>query len=143
MELRSTDVDEAKCRQRYAVFKEHYGTLLRLKQYFPFSLIDGAAPDARPQPTWLSPLRSRCPSRKISYLAEKARVEELETVEFRRPRVSVAHLITGASAGASGLLCPWLVQPSFSKPQTHIMEPPDCRTLGVKPVSESWLSAGL
>ena len=43
LELRSTDVDEAKCRQRYAVFKEHYGTLLRLKQYFPFSLIDGAA----------------------------------------------------------------------------------------------------
>ena len=41
-ELRTTDVDEAKCRQRYAVFKQHYGTLLRLKQYFPFSLIDGA-----------------------------------------------------------------------------------------------------
>ena len=41
-ELRSTDIDEAKCRQRYAVFKHHYGTLLRLKQYFPFSLIDGA-----------------------------------------------------------------------------------------------------
>ena len=39
-------MDEAKCRQRYAVFKEHYGTLLRLKQYFPFSLIDGTA--ARP-----------------------------------------------------------------------------------------------
>lgn len=31
-QLRSTDVDEAKCRGRYAVFKEHYGTLLRLKQ---------------------------------------------------------------------------------------------------------------
>ena len=41
-ELRVTDVDEAKARQRYAVFKQHYGTLLRLKQYFPFSLIDGA-----------------------------------------------------------------------------------------------------
>lgn len=38
--LRATDVDEAKCRARYAVFKEHYGTLLRLKQAFPFSLID-------------------------------------------------------------------------------------------------------
>ena len=31
-QLRNTDVDEAKCRSRYAVFKEHYGTLLRLKQ---------------------------------------------------------------------------------------------------------------
>ena len=41
-ELRMTDIDEAKARQRYAVFKQHYGTLLRLKQYFPFSLIDGA-----------------------------------------------------------------------------------------------------
>jgi len=39
-QLRTTDVDEAKCRSRYAVFKEHYGTLLRLKQAFPFSLID-------------------------------------------------------------------------------------------------------
>ena len=28
------------CRRRYDVFKQHYGTLLRLKQYFPFSLID-------------------------------------------------------------------------------------------------------
>jgi hypothetical protein len=35
-ELRQTDVDEAKCRARYTVFKEHYGTLLRLKQHFPF-----------------------------------------------------------------------------------------------------------
>ncbi|BDA48136.1 probable adenylate kinase at N-terminal half [Coccomyxa sp. Obi] len=39
-ELRPTDVDSAKCRRRYEVFKAHYSTLLRLKQYFPFSLID-------------------------------------------------------------------------------------------------------
>eukprot|EP00884_Botryococcus_braunii_P018635 jgi/Botrbrau1/5455/Bobra.27_1s0006.1 len=39
-ELRATDVDAAKCRRRYEVFKAHYNTLLRLKQYFPFSLID-------------------------------------------------------------------------------------------------------
>ncbi|CAK0784866.1 hypothetical protein CVIRNUC_008071 [Coccomyxa viridis] len=39
-ELRPTDVDDAKCRRRYDVFKAHYTTLLRLKQYFPFSLID-------------------------------------------------------------------------------------------------------
>ncbi|KAK9839848.1 hypothetical protein WJX81_005830 [Elliptochloris bilobata] len=39
-ELRSTDIDIAKCRRRYEVFKQHYTTLLRLKQYFPFSLID-------------------------------------------------------------------------------------------------------
>lgn len=37
-QLRSTDVDEAKCRGRYAVFKEHYGTLLRLKQVCMLSL---------------------------------------------------------------------------------------------------------
>ncbi|EIE27218.1 hypothetical protein COCSUDRAFT_64127 [Coccomyxa subellipsoidea C-169] len=36
-ELRATDVDSAKCRRRYDA---HYSTLLRLKQYFPFSLID-------------------------------------------------------------------------------------------------------
>lgn len=43
-ELRQTDIDEAKCRARYTVFKEHYGTLLRLKQHFPFSLIDAMGP---------------------------------------------------------------------------------------------------
>jgi hypothetical protein len=31
-DLRSTDIDENKCRRRYEVFKQHYSTLLRLKQ---------------------------------------------------------------------------------------------------------------
>ena len=40
-EVRSTDMSEDLARHRYSVFKNHYGTLLRLKQYFPFHLIDG------------------------------------------------------------------------------------------------------
>lgn len=38
--VRTTDVSEALCRRRYQVFKAHYSTILRLKSYFPFSLID-------------------------------------------------------------------------------------------------------
>lgn len=38
--VRSTDISEALCRRRYQVFKAHYATILRLKSYFPFSLID-------------------------------------------------------------------------------------------------------
>jgi adenylate kinase family enzyme len=38
--VRVTDVNEALCRRRYQVFKAHYNTILRLKSYFPFSLID-------------------------------------------------------------------------------------------------------
>lgn len=38
--VRTTDISEALCRRRYQVFKAHYSTILRLKSYFPFSLID-------------------------------------------------------------------------------------------------------
>lgn len=38
--VRTTDISEALCRRRYQVFKGHYATMLRLKSYFPFSLID-------------------------------------------------------------------------------------------------------
>ena len=38
--VRTTDVSEALCKRRYQVFKAHYTTILRLKSYFPFSLID-------------------------------------------------------------------------------------------------------
>eukprot|EP00891_Asterochloris_glomerata_P009685 jgi/Astpho2/9685/e_gw1.00147.4.1_t len=50
-ELRATDADAAKCRRRYAIFKAHYNTVLRLKQFFPFSLIDamGSLEDTRAQ----------------------------------------------------------------------------------------------
>ena len=40
MRPRSTDTSEVAARRRYATFKEHYATLLRLKRYFPFTLID-------------------------------------------------------------------------------------------------------
>ena len=40
MRPRSTDRDEEMAKRRYAIFKEHYDTLMRLKQYFPFTLID-------------------------------------------------------------------------------------------------------
>ncbi|KDD72358.1 hypothetical protein H632_c3460p0, partial [Helicosporidium sp. ATCC 50920] len=39
-DVRTTDASEALCRRRYQVFKAHYMTILRLKQFFPFSLID-------------------------------------------------------------------------------------------------------
>lgn len=49
--VRATDVNEALCRRRYQVFKSHYNTILRLKSYFPFSLIDamGTLQDCRSQ----------------------------------------------------------------------------------------------
>ncbi|KAK2079296.1 hypothetical protein QBZ16_002987 [Prototheca wickerhamii] len=39
-DVRTTDINEQLCRRRYKVFKMHYQTILRLKQFFPFSLID-------------------------------------------------------------------------------------------------------
>ncbi|CAG9460843.1 unnamed protein product [Pedinophyceae sp. YPF-701] len=39
-EVRATDLDEQRCRKRYTTFKEHYGAMLRLMQFFPFALID-------------------------------------------------------------------------------------------------------
>ncbi|KAL6769636.1 hypothetical protein ACKKBG_A31795 [Auxenochlorella protothecoides x Auxenochlorella symbiontica] len=39
-DVRTTDINEQLCRRRYQVFKMHYQTILRLKQFFPFSLID-------------------------------------------------------------------------------------------------------
>ena len=49
--VRTTDVNAALCRRRYQVFKAHYSTILRLKSYFPFSLIDamGSLQDCRSQ----------------------------------------------------------------------------------------------
>ena len=40
MRPRTTDRDETAAKRRYSTFKEHYATLLRLKHYFPFTLID-------------------------------------------------------------------------------------------------------
>lgn len=54
-QLRTTDVDEAKCRSRYAVFKEHYGTLLRLKQ------VNAAEPPPPPPPRRRLPAVHRSP----------------------------------------------------------------------------------
>ncbi|PSC68866.1 adenylate kinase [Micractinium conductrix] len=50
-DVRTTDVNEALCRRRYQVFKAHYHTILRLKSFFPFSLIDamGTLEEARQQ----------------------------------------------------------------------------------------------
>ncbi|KAI8462363.1 MAG: hypothetical protein J3K34DRAFT_191729 [Monoraphidium minutum] len=39
-EERSTDLDVEKCRKRYGIFKAHYNATLRLKRFFPFTLID-------------------------------------------------------------------------------------------------------
>ena len=39
-DVRPTDLDEKAGRRRYQIFREHYSTLLRLKEFFPFHLID-------------------------------------------------------------------------------------------------------
>ena len=52
-EERSTDVDIDKCRKRYGIFKTHYAATLRLKRFFPFTLIDamGSLAETREQIT--------------------------------------------------------------------------------------------
>jgi len=40
IEARSTDLDMAKAMRRYDTFKKNYGMVLKLKDFFPFSLID-------------------------------------------------------------------------------------------------------
>lgn len=42
-----------RCRKRYAIFKTHYAATLRLKNYFPFTLIDamGSIEETRQQIT--------------------------------------------------------------------------------------------
>ena len=52
-EERATDVDIDKCRKRYGIFKTHYAATLRLKRFFPFTLIDamGSLPETREQIT--------------------------------------------------------------------------------------------
>jgi len=39
-EQRATDLSIEKCKKRYDIFKTHYGATMRLKQFFPFHLID-------------------------------------------------------------------------------------------------------
>ncbi len=39
-EQRATDLSIDKCKKRYDIFKMHYGATMRLKQFFPFHLID-------------------------------------------------------------------------------------------------------
>lgn len=42
-----------RCRKRYAIFKTHYAATLRLKNFFPFTLIDamGSVEETRQQIT--------------------------------------------------------------------------------------------
>jgi len=49
--VRATDIDEEAMRRRYQVFTEHYGTLVRLKKFFHFHLIDamGSLEDCKDQ----------------------------------------------------------------------------------------------
>jgi len=37
---RTTDMSVEKCKRRYEIFKMHYSATMRLKQFFPFHLID-------------------------------------------------------------------------------------------------------
>lgn len=49
--VRNTDINEDYCMKRYQTFKEHYGAILRLKDVFPFHVIDsmGSLDDTRKQ----------------------------------------------------------------------------------------------
>jgi adenylate kinase len=48
---RATDISEEKASKRYNIFKRHYTAILRLKQFFPFHLIDamGSIEETRAQ----------------------------------------------------------------------------------------------
>lgn len=50
-EARATDVSLDKVRKRYQIFRQHYSAILRLKQFFPFHLIDamGSLADTQEQ----------------------------------------------------------------------------------------------
>jgi hypothetical protein len=50
---RATDVNTEKSRKRYQIFRQHYSAILRLKQFFPFHLIDamGSLADTQEQIT--------------------------------------------------------------------------------------------
>ncbi|WIA29745.1 hypothetical protein OEZ86_012222 [Tetradesmus obliquus] len=48
-EERSTDVLPEKARKRYQIFRQHYSAILRLKQFFPFHLIDACSSPADTQ----------------------------------------------------------------------------------------------
>ncbi len=39
-EQRATDLSIEKAKKRYAIFRQHHSAVLRLKQFFPFHLID-------------------------------------------------------------------------------------------------------
>lgn len=56
-EQRATDVSVEKCRKRYAIFKQHYTATLRLKQFFPFHLIDAMGTLAETQEAITKELR--------------------------------------------------------------------------------------
>mmetsp|Transcript_26912 Transcript_26912/g.58761 ORF Transcript_26912/g.58761 Transcript_26912/m.58761 type:complete len:585 (+) Transcript_26912:197-1951(+) len=57
MEQRATDMSLQKCKKRYAVFKQHYTATLRLKQFFPFHLIDAMGSLAETQEAITTELR--------------------------------------------------------------------------------------
>eukprot|EP00882_Tetradesmus_deserticola_P005220 GHRQ01005497.1.p1 GENE.GHRQ01005497.1~~GHRQ01005497.1.p1 ORF type:complete len:460 (+),score=179.43 GHRQ01005497.1:61-1440(+) len=48
-EERSTDALPEKASKRYQIFKQHYSAILRLKQFFPFHLIDACGSPAETQ----------------------------------------------------------------------------------------------
>lgn len=54
---RATDISEEKCRKRYEIFKAHYSAILRLKQFFPFHLIDSMGTLAETQASISQELR--------------------------------------------------------------------------------------
>ncbi|GAX75664.1 hypothetical protein CEUSTIGMA_g3108.t1 [Chlamydomonas eustigma] len=57
VEQRSTDMSIIKCKKRYSIFRQHYTATLRLKQFFPFHLIDSMGSLAETQEAITTELR--------------------------------------------------------------------------------------
>ncbi|GIL75776.1 hypothetical protein Vretifemale_5490 [Volvox reticuliferus] len=56
-EQRSTDLSIEKAKKRYAIFRQHHSAVLRLKQFFPFHLIDAMGTLAETQEAITTELR--------------------------------------------------------------------------------------
>lgn len=56
-EQRATDLSIEKAKKRYAIFRQHHSAVLRLKQFFPFHLIDAMGSLAETQEAVTTELR--------------------------------------------------------------------------------------
>lgn len=60
-EQRATDLSIEKAKKRYEIFRQHHSAVLRLKQFFPFHLIDAMGSLAETQEAITTELRCGSP----------------------------------------------------------------------------------